>query len=70
MPRPDDRQFAAAGRYIALGSEFGVSIVAGVVAGWYLDEWLGTAPLFLLVLAIGAFAGALYRMIRSLDRLK
>jgi F0F1-type ATP synthase assembly protein I len=45
-------------------------IVAGVVAGYYLDDWVGTSPLFLLVLTLGAFAGALYRMIRVLNRFR
>ena len=62
----DDQRLAA--RYVALGGEFGVTIVAGVVAGYYIDEWLGTGPLFLLLVSFGAFAGAIYRMISILRR--
>lgn len=57
-----------AGRFAALGTEFGVTIVAGVVAGYYLDEWLGTSPLMILLFTIGAFSGAIYRMIAMLKR--
>jgi F0F1-type ATP synthase assembly protein I len=70
MPEPDDSQLMKAGRMAALGTEFGVSIVAGVVAGYYLDDWLGTSPLFVLLLSGGAFAGSVYRMVVVLRRLK
>ena len=33
-----------AARFIAVGMEFGGTVVAGVLAGYYLDMWLGTAP--------------------------
>jgi F0F1-type ATP synthase assembly protein I len=70
MLDPKDPQLARSARYIALGAEFGVSVVAGVVLGYYLDEWLGTAPLFLLLLSLGAFAASVYRMVKTLQSLK
>lgn len=68
MADPGDEQWLKAGRFAALGTEFGVTIVAGVVAGYYLDEWLGSGPLFLLLLSLGGFAGAIYRMVATLRR--
>ena len=70
MAEPEESQAMRGGRLAAMGSEFGVSIVAGVVAGYYLDEWLGTSPLFILIMTIGAFAMAIYRMVRTLRMLK
>ena len=70
MRKPDDAQLMKAARMAALGTEFGVSIVAGVVAGYYLDGWLGTSPLFMLLFSAGAFAGSIYRMVTVLRRLK
>ena len=67
---PEESQAAKAGRFAALGTEFGVTIVAGVVAGYYLDEWLGTSPLMILLFTIGAFAGAIVRMVAMLKRLQ
>lgn len=56
--------------YFALFSEIGlvllVTVLAGVLAGYWLDQTLGTIPIFILVgLGIGLTAGALavWRMI-------
>ena len=65
-----DSQLVKAGRFAALGTEFGVTIVAGVVIGYYLDEWLGTSPLLMLVISMAAFGGSIYRMIAMLKRFK
>ena len=67
-PSPQDSQWTKGARFAGLGTEFGGIIVAGVVAGYYIDEWLGTSPLFLLVFTLGGFAGALARLIRMLKR--
>jgi ATP synthase protein I len=65
------------GAYLALFTEIGllllVTTLAGVLGGYWLDQELGTLPVFVLV---GFFAGAgagtigIYRLItRFLDRL-
>lgn len=65
-----DSQLAKAGKFAALGTEFGVTVVAGVFVGYYLDDWLGTSPLLMLVISLGAFAGSIYRMVASLKRIQ
>ena len=70
MAEPEDSALMKAGRFAALGTEFGVTIVAGVVLGYYLDGWLGTGPLFTLLGSVAAFAGSVYRMIAMLKRIK
>jgi F0F1-type ATP synthase assembly protein I len=55
-----------AARFIAVGMEFAATVVAGVISGYYLDTWLGTAPLFTLLLTLGGMGGALYRLIWNL----
>ncbi len=57
-----------AARFIAVGVEFASTVVAGVLAGYYLDTRLGTAPLFTLLLTLGGMAGALYRLIWNLKQ--
>lgn len=43
------------------GITFGVSVVGFTLAGYFLDGWLGTLPLFLLVgLAIGGVGGFIH----------
>ena len=56
------------GRFAALGFEFAGIVVAGVVAGYYLDGWLHTAPLFTLSLSLAGMGGALYRLLWMLRR--
>ena len=73
MPDPDpspDKQklILKAGRFGALGFEFGGTIVAGVLIGYYLDQWTGVAPLFTLLFTLGGLAGALYRLMWMLRR--
>lgn len=57
-----------AGRYAALGFEFAGIVVAGVLAGYYIDQHIGTPPLFTLLLTLGGMGGALYRLLWSLKR--
>jgi len=57
-----------AGRFGALGFEFAGTVVAGVVAGYYLDQWLHTAPLFTLLVTLAGMGGALYRLLWMLKR--
>jgi F0F1-type ATP synthase assembly protein I len=53
---------------MALGMEFAITVVAGVISGYYLDMWLGTAPLVTLLLTLGGMGGALYRLIWNLNQ--
>jgi len=52
---PTKRQFAMA---LDLPFMFVGAVVAGGLFGYLLDRWLGTAPVFLLILgALGFYAG-------------
>ena len=70
------REPGRVGAYLALFSEIGVvllvTVLAGVLAGYWIDRQLGTIPVFVLVgFAVGLASGsiAMYRMItRFLDR--
>jgi ATP synthase protein I len=58
-------------RYSTLGLEMGLSAAVGIGIGYYLDKWLGTPPLFLIIfLVMGIIAGfrALYRALKRLQR--
>jgi F0F1-type ATP synthase assembly protein I len=67
--RRRENALARAGRFGALGFEFAGTVVAGVVAGYYLDGWLHTAPLFTLLLTFAGMGGALYRLLWMLKRI-
>ncbi len=72
----DEREPGRVGAYLALFSEIGtvllVTVLAGILAGYWIDTRLGTVPIFaLLGFALGLTAGsiAIYRVItRFLDR--
>ena len=53
---------------MALGMEFAFTVVAGVISGYYVDMWVGTPPLFTLLLTLGGMGGALYRLIWNLKK--
>lgn len=55
-------------RYAAFGIGFGTTIAVAVVAGYYLDEYLGTAPWFTLLFTLGGMYGALRRLLWSLKK--
>lgn len=50
------------------GMRIGIELVAGAsiggVAGYYLDNWLGTLPLFLIVFLLLGFAGGFRNLMR------
>ena len=63
------RGVALALRLMGLGWYIAISIVLGIVGGWWLDRWLGTLPLFTI---LGVLAGSgvafygVYKMILPL----
>jgi F0F1-type ATP synthase assembly protein I len=56
------------GRYLALGFQIAGSIVAGLLVGYFLDDYLKTAPLFTLSLTIGGLFGAMRLLLWSLKK--
>ena len=52
-----------------VATELVVAMMVAIAIGWFLDDWLDTRPLFLLIFAfLGAAAGALnvYRRARKM----
>lgn len=64
----DRDRLISGGRYAALGLEFATVVVAGVIGGYYLDQYLSTAPLLTLLLTAGGMFGALRLLLWSLKR--
>jgi F0F1-type ATP synthase assembly protein I len=65
------RQLGEAYGLAALGFTFGAAVVVFTGIGWLLDRWLGTIPVFTIVVAlIGAVLGFLsvYFRIRAMER--
>lgn len=53
-------------KYSGLGVQMALVITAFAFAGVYVDEWLGTDPVFTIILALGGVALSLYIFIRQL----
>lgn len=55
----------------SVGLELGLSVIIGLIAGYYLDQWLGTSPwMMLLWLVFGLVAGfrGVFRAINRADK--
>jgi ATP synthase protein I len=54
--------------YAAAGALF-AAVVGGLIAGWLLDRWLGTAPWLLVAgIVLGAAAG-IYEFVRAASKI-
>ncbi|MCX8073720.1 MAG: AtpZ/AtpI family protein [Candidatus Binatia bacterium] len=55
---------------VAAGTELAASVVGGVIAGYYLDRYLGSAPWLTLLFTLAGLAGGLSRLLWALRRLE
>ena len=71
-PEPKFKKvFNLVSRYSTVGLELGFSIAIGVLAGYYLDRWLGTSPwltIFLMLCGVVAGFKRIYMALKSLER--
>jgi len=56
--------------YSGLGFVLFGSIGGGYLLGWLLDRWLGTTPIFALIVAGLGLAGGLIEILRVLKRVE
>lgn len=55
-------------RFVAAGSEFALTVVAGLAVGYYADRYLGTEPWLMLLFTAAGFYGALRRLLWTLKK--
>ena len=53
-----------------MGLEVGLSVVVGFLIGTWLDEWLVTAPWFLLIFGVAGIIAGYRSMFRMVKRMK
>ncbi len=51
--------------YLNMGMQMAVTMGLGVLAGWYMDKWNQTSPMYLLIFSIVGAAVALYTFLRT-----
>jgi F0F1-type ATP synthase assembly protein I len=64
--RQQDRQspfVRKAGLYLGVAFELPATIIAGLVVGYFLDEYFQTSPWLLIALTAVAFIGAFVRLV-------
>lgn len=64
--RPQLIRVVDVARLVGFGWYFGACVIVGVVGGYFLDKWLGTKPIFILIgMILGVVAG-FYGMFKML----
>jgi ATP synthase protein I len=53
------------GALSAVGFAFVIAVVLGFMAGYFLDRWLGTSPLFLILFFFIGLAAGIANVIRT-----
>ena len=64
MARRPQPKTTPLGKALELGVQFGACVVVGVGLGYYLDRWLGTSPLLLLLFMLFGFAAGIRGLLR------
>lgn len=62
---PEEKKAASGAMHVSV--ELVAGVVAGLLVGYYLDTWLGTKPVFIVICFLLGFAGALKNIIRSVE---
>ncbi|MGU9977897.1 MAG: AtpZ/AtpI family protein [Candidatus Oxydemutatoraceae bacterium WSBS_2016_MAG_OTU14] len=66
QPQPPSPPKGNSWLFIGAGSMFTAMILVGFILGYGVDVWLGTNPLFMLILGLMGFIGGILRLIRVL----
>jgi F0F1-type ATP synthase assembly protein I len=64
------RQLNAYARYSSIAFQMLVIILLGVFAGFKLDQWLHTKPIFIIILSFGSVILSIYYVTKDLIKKK
>lgn len=69
---PDNKDFGTGYAYVGMGFTFAIAILVFGAAGWVIDGWLHTRPLFAIAGAFvggfGGFMGIYMRVKRDIEK--
>ena len=63
---PKSKVLAELGPYLHLGTQLTITVVLGVLAGWWLDGKFDTNPVFIITCSLLSVAVALYSFFKSI----
>lgn len=69
-PKPREPEMKGLGFALRVGVELMSGAFVGGVMGYFLDQWLHTAPIFLIVCFFLGSAGGFLTVVRILDKTK
>lgn len=64
-PRKTVTTVGSIGAVSSVGIAFVLAIVFGFLIGYYLDKWLGTSPLFLIIFFFVGMAAGIVNVVRT-----
>lgn len=63
--RQHRRVMGALGALSAVGFAFVLAVILGFLAGYFLDRWLGTTPIFLILFFFFGLAAGILNVVRT-----
>ena len=67
MSVPPRSSIGALGALSAVGIAFVLAVGIGFLVGYWLDRWLGTSPLFMLVFVFIGVAAGIVNVVRTVN---
>jgi len=65
MDKEIKKNIREAGGLLTLGLEMGISVTLGYFVGTWIDNWLGTHPIFLIIFILFGFGAAFMAVYRA-----
>jgi ATP synthase protein I len=65
MSTPSKPSLGSLGALSAVGIAFVLAVLFGFLVGYFLDRWLGTSPLFLIIFFFVGVAAGIINVIRT-----
>ncbi len=65
MAGPDKPSLGSVGALSAVGIAFVLAVVIGFLVGYFLDRWLGTTPLFIIIFFFLGVAAGIVNVVRT-----
>jgi ATP synthase protein I len=66
-PEPSKSSVGSLGALSAVGIAFVLAVLFGFAIGYFLDRWLGTSPLFVIVFFFFGVAAGIINVVRTVN---